>query len=70
MALLIETVFIELKDIQEFLVDLLSYDSFVLLILISSTLSLLLIHVRYSLYILNLYIANNPMKGGSLQPKE
>ena len=45
------------KDTSEFLVDLLSYNSFVLLKLISFKLSLLLIHVRCSLYTLNLYIA-------------
>ena len=54
---------------SEFLVDLLPYNSFVLLILTSFTLSLPLIHVRYSLFILNLYIANNQIKGDSLQPK-
>ena len=57
-ALTTETIYP--KDTSEFLVHLLSYNSFVLLILISFTLSLLLIHVKYSLYILNLYIANNP----------
>ena len=54
-ALTTETV--QPKDTSEFLVDLLSYNSFVLLKLISFKLSLLLIHVRYSLYTLNLYIA-------------
>ena len=52
LALTIETV--QPKDTSEFLVDLSSYNSFVLLILISFTLSSLLIHVRYLLYILNL----------------
>ena len=47
-ALTVETV--KLKDNSEFLVDLLSCNSFVLLILIRFTLNLLLIHARYSLY--------------------
>ena len=55
-ALTIETVFSYLKD-RSFLVDILSCNLFVLLMLISFTLILLLIHVKYW---------SNPMKGGSL----